>query len=92
MDNDRHPTIAIVGAAGIFPGARDLTQFWHNIVAGHSAIHPVPADRWPVPSDHIYSATSQPDKARSLNAGLIQDLSFKYGDGPFPPDIMSHPS
>lgn len=50
---------------------------------------PIPAERWPVPRDRVYSAAGEPDKARSLNAGLIQDLPFHTEDGPFPPEIMA---
>ncbi len=89
MDNHQFAPIAIVGAGGIFPGAPDLPTFWQNIVNRRSAIVPIPAERWPVSRDHVYSAAGEPDKARSLNAGLIQDLPFQTGDGPFPPDIMS---
>jgi len=32
------PGIAIVGMAGRFPGARDVTQFWDNIKAGRETI------------------------------------------------------
>ncbi len=90
MDNDRHPTIAIVGAAGIFPGAGDLTRFWHNIVALQSAIHPVPPKRWPMAPAHIYSATSKPDKARSLNAGLIRGFSFNPEGYALPAEATIH--
>jgi acyl transferase domain-containing protein/3-hydroxymyristoyl/3-hydroxydecanoyl-(acyl carrier protein) dehydratase len=89
MDNHRFAPIAIVGAGGIFPGAPDLSTFWQNIVNRRSAIVPIPAERWPVSQDRVYSAAGEPDKARSLNAGLIQDLPFQNDDGPFPPAIMS---
>ncbi len=38
--------IAIVGMAGIFPGAPDITCYWRNIVAAVDAISDVPAQRW----------------------------------------------
>ncbi|HEX6417170.1 MAG TPA: polyketide synthase, partial [Acidimicrobiales bacterium] len=37
--------IAVVGMAGIFPGARDLAAFWDNLVDGVDAITDVPPDR-----------------------------------------------
>jgi len=30
--------IAVVGMAGRFPGARDLEEFWHNLVEGVESI------------------------------------------------------
>ncbi|MGU3493771.1 amino acid adenylation domain-containing protein [Xanthobacteraceae bacterium A53D] len=41
--------VAIIGLAGRYPGAEDLDGFWANLLAGRSAIGPVPADRWPAP-------------------------------------------
>ncbi|MGH3670421.1 MAG: beta-ketoacyl synthase N-terminal-like domain-containing protein, partial [Pseudonocardiaceae bacterium] len=38
--------VAIVGMAGVFPGALDLPEFWANLLAGVDAITEVPRDRW----------------------------------------------
>ena len=37
--------VAVVGMAGIFPGASDLASFWDNLVGGVDAITDVPPDR-----------------------------------------------
>jgi acyl transferase domain-containing protein/pimeloyl-ACP methyl ester carboxylesterase/acyl carrier protein len=38
--------IAIIGMSGIFPMARDLNQFWENLVEGKDCISEIPKDRW----------------------------------------------
>jgi acyl transferase domain-containing protein/NAD(P)H-dependent flavin oxidoreductase YrpB (nitropropane dioxygenase family)/NAD(P)-dependent dehydrogenase (short-subunit alcohol dehydrogenase family) len=38
--------IAIIGMAGVFPGAEDLAEYWANILAGVDAITEVPPERW----------------------------------------------
>ncbi|WP_186161492.1 aminotransferase class I/II-fold pyridoxal phosphate-dependent enzyme [Burkholderia gladioli] len=38
--------IAIVGMAGRFPGAGELSAFWRNLVEGGEAISEIPAERW----------------------------------------------
>ncbi|MDQ4020925.1 MAG: SDR family oxidoreductase [Actinomycetota bacterium] len=38
--------VAIVGMAGVFPGAGDLPRYWANVLAGVDAVTEVPADRW----------------------------------------------
>src|SRR5262245_43097751 len=38
--------VAIIGMACVFPGARDLDAFWHNIVNKIDAITDVPPERW----------------------------------------------
>ena len=41
-----HEPIAIIGYAGRFPGAPDAEAFWDLLAGGHSAIGPVPPERW----------------------------------------------
>ena len=38
--------VAIIGMDCIFPGARDLASYWHNIQQGVDAISDVPEHRW----------------------------------------------
>ncbi|MBO1582982.1 SDR family NAD(P)-dependent oxidoreductase [Bacillus sp. XF8] len=38
--------IAIVGMSGIFPGGKDLDDFWENLVKGKDCITEIPRDRW----------------------------------------------
>ncbi|MGH3901888.1 MAG: SDR family oxidoreductase [Pseudonocardiaceae bacterium] len=53
-DDDRHVEslkvqpldVAIVGMAGIFPGAGDLAGYWANVLAGVDAVTEVPLERW----------------------------------------------
>ncbi|MBZ4192502.1 type I polyketide synthase [Niabella beijingensis] len=43
---DKAVDIAIVGMACIYPGARDLDEYWRNIVTGTDSVTEVPDDRW----------------------------------------------
>ncbi|MFL5327830.1 MAG: beta-ketoacyl synthase N-terminal-like domain-containing protein [Gemmataceae bacterium] len=47
--------IAIVGMAGLFPGAATLDDFWNNISAGVDCSQEVPSGRWSIPADDAYS-------------------------------------
>ncbi|QZZ32132.1 non-ribosomal peptide synthetase [Streptomyces sp. ST1015] len=38
--------VAVIGLAGRYPGADDVTAFWRNLVEGHDAVTEIPADRW----------------------------------------------
>jgi acyl transferase domain-containing protein/NAD(P)H-dependent flavin oxidoreductase YrpB (nitropropane dioxygenase family) len=38
--------VAIVGMAGVFPGAEDLAGYWANVLAGVDSVTEVPTDRW----------------------------------------------
>src|SRR5688500_11724853 len=37
--------VAIIGMACVFPGARDLDEFWENLRSGHDAIGDAPPER-----------------------------------------------
>ncbi|WP_341849651.1 type I polyketide synthase [Thermoflavimicrobium dichotomicum] len=38
--------IAIIGLAGRYPKAKDITEFWNNLKAGRNCISEIPGDRW----------------------------------------------
>jgi len=38
--------IAIIGASGRYPDARDLAEFWENLKAGRDSITSIPPERW----------------------------------------------
>ena len=40
--------IAVIGMACILPGARNLREFWDNVVNKVDSITDVPADRWDI--------------------------------------------
>lgn len=65
--------IAIIGAAGRFPGAPDLDTFWANLLAGRSQIREVPAERWP--EDGYYDPDRRvPGRSYSKWAALLDDV------------------
>jgi len=70
-------TIAIIGMAGIFPGAYDIGTFWNNILNRVDTACKVPGKRWIANPDSIYSSKHVPDKAISKTACLINDFKFK---------------
>ncbi|WP_406729648.1 beta-ketoacyl synthase N-terminal-like domain-containing protein [Streptomyces sp. GD-15H] len=49
--------IAIIGVAGRYPQADDVTEFWHNLRDGRDSVEEIPRDRW----DH--GVFYDPDKA-----------------------------
>ncbi len=58
--------VAIVGMAGVFPGAEDVTGYWANVLAGVDAVTEVPPDRW---DPAVYS---EPAKW----GGFLPDIPF----------------
>jgi len=68
--------IAIVGIGGIFPGAKNLEQFWENIFASKDCSHEPPKDRWILSLDDVYASESAPDKVYSKRACFVDDFDF----------------
>lgn len=68
--------IAIVGLGGVFPGARDLDEFWQNILAAKDTAIEVDADRWRLQAEDLYAPNLEADKVNSRRACLIQDFEF----------------
>jgi PfaB family protein len=69
-------SIAVVGMAGIFPGASDLNTFWQNIVDKVDTTCEVPRSRWIAEPDFMVHPDPMPDKAFSKQACLIDDFKF----------------
>jgi len=73
--NQKNP-IAVVGMAGLFPGAGDIDIFWQNIVNRVDASGEAGPDRWFVDPDSMYQPEPQLDKAYSKRCCLITDFEF----------------
>ncbi|GJM05307.1 MAG: hypothetical protein DHS20C09_12980 [marine bacterium B5-7] len=68
--------IAIVGIGGVFPGARNLDEFWQNILSAKDTATDVGADRWRLDPADLYSPELEADKVNSRRACLIQGFEF----------------
>ncbi|UCD79375.1 MAG: hypothetical protein JSW26_28925 [Desulfobacterales bacterium] len=73
--NPKNP-IAVVGMAGLFPGAVNLDLFWQNIINKVDAVGEADANRWQVDPGSMVSRGFQPDKAYSKYCCLLPDFIF----------------
>ncbi|MBN1932048.1 MAG: hypothetical protein JW786_10625 [Desulfobacterales bacterium] len=67
----KRPPIAVVGMAGLFPGAADLNIFWQNIINKVDSTVDVPRNRWIASPELMHEPRPAPDKAFSKRACLI---------------------
>ncbi len=70
MNRGRPLQIAIVGMGCHFPGARDLTTYWENILAGKDCTRDVPPDRWD-PRIFCDPASSANDRVPCSRGGYL---------------------
>lgn len=79
--------IAIIGMSSIFPQAKELTQYWDNILGEINCITEVPTSRWDI-NDYYDPNPDTPDKSYCKYGGFIPDIDFdpiKFG---LPPNIL----
>ncbi len=86
---DDRQTIAVVGMAGLFPGASDLNAFWHNIIHKFDAAGDVPAHRWIAGPERMVNPHPEPDKALSRRCCLIRDFVFDPTGFKIPQDTLA---
>ena len=65
--------IAIVGAAGRFPGAASTEEFWQLLIDGTVATGPLPAGRWSEYAGDAYMRTKLAEE--STDGGYLADIA-----------------
>ncbi|MGK5731682.1 SDR family oxidoreductase [Streptomyces sp. URMC 124] len=76
--------VAIIGMAGMFPGAPDLPDFWAHVLGGTDAVTEVPEDRWD-PALHYGPEAPAGDTSASRWGGFLPGIPFdplRYGIPP----------
>ncbi|MEU3573852.1 SDR family NAD(P)-dependent oxidoreductase, partial [Kitasatospora sp. NPDC036755] len=68
--------IAVIGAAGRFPGARDLTEFWANLLAGRDSVTDFPLDRYDEEQRRAVTALDFPRRMGVLDDVDAFDAAF----------------
>ncbi|WP_394814716.1 SDR family oxidoreductase [Streptomyces millisiae] len=75
--------VAVVGMAGMFPGAQDLSTFWANVLAGRDCVTEVPPDRWD--PELYYDPDGDGERTPSRWGGFLPPVPFdplRYGIPP----------
>jgi polyketide-type polyunsaturated fatty acid synthase PfaA len=79
--------IAIIGMAALFPKARNLQEYWENIISRTDCITDVPPSCWNV-EDYYDADPKAPDKTYSRRGGFIPDVDFDPLEFGLPPDTL----
>ena len=67
------PDMAVIGMAGIFPGAGDIEAFWEVLISGKDCIAELDSRRWDR-TDYYDPQVGKPDKTYCKWAGLIEGI------------------
>ncbi|NEO68322.1 beta-ketoacyl synthase N-terminal-like domain-containing protein [Moorena sp. SIO3H5] len=79
--------IAIVGMAALFPNARNLQEYWENILGKVDCITDVPSSHWNV-EDYYDPDPKTPDKTYAKRGGFLPDVKFDPLEFGLPPDTL----
>ena len=82
-----HTPIAIVGISALFPQARNLREYWCNILNKVDCITDVPTSNWDA-EDYYDSDPKFPDKTYSRRGGFLPTVDFNPLEFGLPPDSL----
>ena len=79
--------VAVIGLSAIVADARNIEEFWMNIIEGKDSITDVPENRWRI--DDYYSADmTAPDKTYCKRGGFLPEIDFNPMEFGLPPNIL----
>ena len=79
--------IAIIGMASLLPKARNLQEYWTNILEKIDCITDVPASHWNA-DDYYDPDPRAPDKTYCKRGGFIPHIDFNPMEFGLPPNIL----
>lgn len=87
-DESKALGVAIIGMACIFPGAKNIEEYWRNIILGNDLVTEVPDERWN--KDLYYDpAPDATDMSHSKWGGFIPKIDFDPLDYGIPPQSLA---
>ena len=84
----QHNPIAIVGMASIFPQARNIQEYWQNIVSEIDCITDIPDTHWNVEDYYDSNPRTKEDKTYCNKGGFIPFVDFNPMEFGIPPNIL----
>ncbi|CAM3745456.1 type I polyketide synthase [Smaragdicoccus niigatensis] len=73
-DNNTASSIAIIGMACLYPGSRDVGEFWRNILNGVDCVTDPPPSAWDPDVYYAHGSTAT-DRVSAKRGGYIADLA-----------------
>lgn len=80
--------VAVVGMACIYPGARNIEEYWRNVILGKDCVTEVPDERW---NKTLYydPASNNGEKSPSKWGGFIPKIDFDPVAFGIPPQSLA---
>jgi len=84
----QHNPIAIVGMASLFPAARNIQEYWENIVNKIDCITDIPESHWNVDDYYDPNPRTPEDKTYCKRGGFLPQIDFNPVEFGIPPNIL----
>jgi len=79
--------IAVIGLSAMFADAKNIEEFWTNIIQSKDSIKDVPANRWLI-DDYFDEDMFAPDKTYCKRGGFLPEIDFNPMEFGLPPNIL----
>ncbi len=83
----RKTPVAVIGISALFADAKNVEEFWTNIIQAKDSITDVPASRWSI-EDYYDPDMRAPDKTYCKRGGFLPDIDFNPMEFGLPPNIL----
>lgn len=79
--------IAVIGLSAMFADAKNIEEYWTNIIQSKNSIKDVPANRWLI-DDYFDEDMTAPDKTYCKRGGFLPEIDFNPMEFGLPPNIL----
>ncbi len=79
--------IAVIGISAMFADAKNVEEYWTNIIQSKDSIKEVPSNRWLI-DDYYDEDMTAPDKTYCKRGGFLPEIDFNPMEFGLPPNIL----
>ena len=79
--------IAVIGISAMFADAKNIEEYWTNIIQSKDSIKDVPPNRWLI-DDYYDADMTAPDKTYCKRGGFLPKIDFNPMEFGLPPNIL----
>jgi len=79
--------VAVIGMSAMFADAKNIEEYWTNIIQSRDSIKDVPPNRWLI-DDYFDADMNAPDKTYCKRGGFLPEIDFNPMEFGLPPNIL----
>jgi acyl transferase domain-containing protein/sensor domain CHASE-containing protein len=79
--------VAVIGMSAMFADAKNIEEYWTNIIQSKDSIKDVPPNRWLI-DDYYDADMTAPDKTYCKRGGFLPEIDFNPMEFGLPPNIL----